>query len=83
MILMLINIMLLVLGTVMDMAPMILILTPILLPVVKMVGDRSGALRHDHDHEPRDRPDLAAGGHRALRRQRGREAADGRWSFAR
>ena len=38
MILMLINIMLLVLGTVMDMAPMILILTPILLPVVKMVG---------------------------------------------
>jgi tripartite ATP-independent transporter DctM subunit len=38
MILMLINIMLLVLGTVMDMAPMILILTPILLPVVKAVG---------------------------------------------
>jgi len=38
MILMLVNIMLLVLGTVMDMAPMILILTPILLPVVKMVG---------------------------------------------
>jgi tripartite ATP-independent transporter DctM subunit len=37
-ILMLINVMLLVLGTVMDMAPMILILTPILLPVVKMVG---------------------------------------------
>ena len=38
MILMLINVMLLVLGTVMDMAPMILILTPILLPVVKAVG---------------------------------------------
>ena len=38
MILMLINVMLLVLGTLMDMAPLILILTPILLPVVKMVG---------------------------------------------
>ncbi len=37
-ILMLINIMLLVLGTLMDMAPLILILTPILLPVVKAMG---------------------------------------------
>ena len=34
----LINILLLVLGTLMDMAPLILILTPILLPVVKMIG---------------------------------------------
>lgn len=33
-----INIMLLILGTLMDMAPLILILTPILLPVVKMLG---------------------------------------------
>ena len=33
-----INIMLLVLGTIMDMAPLILICTPILLPVVKTVG---------------------------------------------
>ncbi|MHB1199575.1 MAG: TRAP transporter large permease [Polaromonas sp.] len=37
-ILALINIMLLVLGTLMDMAPLILILTPILLPVVKVLG---------------------------------------------
>ncbi|MEO8280633.1 MAG: TRAP transporter large permease [Ideonella sp.] len=37
-ILMLINIMLLMLGTLMDMAPLILILTPILLPVVKALG---------------------------------------------
>lgn len=37
-ILMCINVMLLVLGTVMDMAPLILILTPILLPVVAGVG---------------------------------------------
>jgi len=33
-----INLMLLALGTLMDMAPLILILTPILLPVVKMLG---------------------------------------------
>ncbi len=33
-----INIMLLVLGTLMDMAPLILILTPILLPVIKNIG---------------------------------------------
>jgi tripartite ATP-independent transporter DctM subunit len=33
-----INIMLLILGTLMDMAPLILILTPILLPVVKSLG---------------------------------------------
>jgi tripartite ATP-independent transporter DctM subunit len=37
-ILMLINIMLLVLGCLMDMAPLILICTPILLPVVKALG---------------------------------------------
>ncbi|MBW0170441.1 MAG: TRAP transporter large permease [Hydrogenophaga sp.] len=37
-ILMMINIMLLALGTLMDMAPLILILTPILLPVVKAIG---------------------------------------------
>ena len=33
-----INIMLLVLGTLMDMAPLILILTPLLLPVIKSIG---------------------------------------------
>jgi tripartite ATP-independent transporter DctM subunit len=37
-ILALINLLLLVLGTLMDMAPLILILTPILLPVVKLIG---------------------------------------------
>ena len=37
-ILMLINIMLLVLGCLMDMSPLILICTPILLPVVKLLG---------------------------------------------
>ena len=38
MILLLINILLLVLGTLMDMAPLILICTPILLPVVQSFG---------------------------------------------
>jgi tripartite ATP-independent transporter DctM subunit len=33
-----INLMLLVLGTLMDMAPLILILTPVLLPVAKAIG---------------------------------------------
>jgi len=37
-ILFLINVMLLILGCLMDMAPLILILTPILLPVVKLLG---------------------------------------------
>jgi tripartite ATP-independent transporter DctM subunit len=37
-ILALINVLLLVLGTLMDMSPLILILTPILLPVVKAIG---------------------------------------------
>jgi tripartite ATP-independent transporter DctM subunit len=37
-ILLMINLLLLVLGTLMDMAPLILILTPILLPVVKTLG---------------------------------------------
>ena len=37
-ILAMINVMLLMLGTLMDMAPLILILTPILLPVVKAIG---------------------------------------------
>ena len=38
MILLLINVLLLVLGTLMDMAPLILICTPILLPVVQTLG---------------------------------------------
>jgi len=37
-ILLMINLLLLCLGTLMDMAPLILILTPILLPVVKLMG---------------------------------------------
>jgi tripartite ATP-independent transporter DctM subunit len=37
-ILLCINVLLLALGTLMDMAPLILILTPILLPVVKTIG---------------------------------------------
>jgi tripartite ATP-independent transporter DctM subunit len=38
MVLLLINVLLLILGTLMDMAPLILIMTPILMPVVKSIG---------------------------------------------
>lgn len=38
MVLLLINVLLLALGTLMDMAPLILIMTPILMPVVKSIG---------------------------------------------
>lgn len=37
-ILLLINVLLLILGTLMDMAPLILIMTPILMPVIKSIG---------------------------------------------
>jgi tripartite ATP-independent transporter DctM subunit len=37
-VLLMINVLLLILGTLMDMAPLILIMTPILLPVVKQIG---------------------------------------------
>lgn len=37
-VLLLINVLLLILGTLMDMAPLILIMTPILMPVVKSIG---------------------------------------------
>ena len=41
-----VNILLLVLGTFMDLAPMLLICTPIFLPVIEHVRHRSGAFRH-------------------------------------
>ena len=46
MFLFLVNILLLVLGTFMDLAPMLLICTPIFLPVMQDVRHRSRALRH-------------------------------------
>jgi len=76
-ILMLINFMLLVLGCLMDMAPLILICTPILLPVVMKLGvDR--AFRHDHAAQPRHRSADAAGRLGAVRRLRRRKSEAGR-----
>jgi TRAP-type C4-dicarboxylate transport system permease large subunit len=55
-----INILLLLLGTFMDLAPMLLICTPIFLPVIKTFGIDPGAFRHHHDpqswHWPSDAP---------------------------
>ncbi len=51
-ILFLINILLLILGTLVDMAPSILIATPILLPVMAQLRCRPGAFRNDHDAQP-------------------------------
>ena len=56
-----INILLLLLGTFMDLAPMLLICTPIFLPVIKTVRHRPRAFRHHHDPQPRHRPAHAAG----------------------
>ena len=63
-----------IVGTAMDMTPTILILTPVLVPVVKEAGHRPDLLRRAVHHQQRDRPDHAAGRHRAQRR--GRRVAD-------
>ena len=78
MILLLINVLLLVLGTFMDMAPMILICTPILLPVVKTFGVDPVHFGMIMLRQPRHRPDHAAGRADALRRLRDRQGDDGR-----
>ena len=72
-ILLLINLMLLVLGMFMDMAPLILICTPILLPVMKAIGVDPGPFRHRHAAQPRHRAGHPTGGHDALRRLRHRQ----------
>ena len=56
-----VNVLLLLLGTFMDLAPMLLICTPIFLPVIKTFGIDPGALRHHHDPQSRHRPAHAAG----------------------
>ena len=72
-ILLMINIVLLVLGTFMDMAPLIIITTPIFLPVVHELRHRPGALRRHHDPEPRHRPQHPAARPGAVRRRRRRQ----------
>ncbi len=82
-ILFLINIMLLMLGCLVDMAPSILICTPILLPVMREFRRRSGSLRHDHDAQPRHRTVPSAGRRDPVRRLRGRQSDDRSRSCAR
>ena len=72
-VLLLMIVMLLVLGTFMDLAPLIIICTPIFLPVAKAYRHRPGALRRDPDPERRHRPDHAAGRLGAVRRRRDRQ----------
>ena len=59
--LLLVNILLLVLGTFMDLAPMLLDLHADLSAGHQDLRHRSRALRHDHDPQPRHRPPDAAG----------------------
>ena len=74
-ILFLINILLLILGTLVDMAPSILIATPILLPVMKF-RRRSRSLRDDHAAQSRHRPLPSAGWRHPVRGLRGRQGHD-------
>ncbi len=66
-VLLVINVILLLLGTFMDMAPMVIISTPVLLPVVKSLRHRSRAFRCRDDPERRYRSQYAAGRNGALR----------------
>ncbi len=74
-----INLVLLVLGTFMDLAPMLLICTPIFLPVIQAVRHRSRAFRHHHDPQSRHWPADPAGGpdHGGGLRHRPREHGSG------
>ena len=75
-ILLMLNLMLLVLGMIMDMAALILICTPIFLPVVEVLRHGPDPVRHDPDDESRPRPVHAAGGGLPVRRLRDRQGAD-------
>ena len=59
-----------IVGTALDMTPTILILTPILMPIIKQAGIDPGLFRRAVHHQQRDRPDHAAGRRRAQRRLR-------------
>ena len=71
--LMWLNIMLLVLGTALDLAPLLLICTPILLPRREEFRHRSRAFRHRDAAKSRHRPADAAGRNHAVRRLRHRQ----------
>ena len=68
----LVNLILFVLGTFLDMASTILICTPIFLPIAVAVRHGPGAVRHGDADQLRARPQHAAGRHDAVRRLRDR-----------
>ncbi len=80
-----INVLLFVLGTFLDMAATILICTPIFLPIAMQFG-MSGAVRHRHADQLRAGAEHAAGGHHAVHRLRdrgrlGRQVMRSIWPF--
>ena len=82
----LINILLFVLGTFLDMAPTILICTPIFMPIAQQFGMDPLAVRRDDADQLRARPEHAAGGHGAVRGLRHRQGLGGQvmksiWPF--
>ena len=74
----LINVILFLLGTFMDMASTILICTPIFLPIAMTVRHGPGAVRHGDADQLRARAQHAARGHDAVRRLRDRRHLGGR-----
>ncbi len=77
-----INVLLFVLGTFLDMAATILICTPIFLPIAHAVRHGPAAVRHRDADQLRARPEHAAGGHGAVRRLRDRRRLGRRRSCA-
>ena len=76
-VLLLINVLLLLLGTVMEPLPIMVLVVPVLMPLVRSTGHRSGAFRRRRDAEPDDRPDHAAGWPRHVHDDGHREGVDG------
>ena len=74
----LINLILFVLGTFMDMASTILICTPIFLPIAMALRHGPGAVRHGDADQLRARPQHAAGRHHPVHRLRHRRHLGGR-----
>ena len=66
----LVNVILLVVGTFMDMTPAVLIFTPIFLPLVVALGMDPGPVRDRHGPQPVRRAVHAAGRERPVRRRR-------------
>ena len=67
----LVNILLLILGCLIDATAIILVTVPVLLPIALELRHRPDLLRRSHDHQPDDRPADPTGRQRALHHQLG------------